>query len=255
MYYYIFEPPRGPKDYERMAHIKKLSASLGIAGEMTQPLPGKNPDDLVRLAVEKRYSTIIAAGGVELINAVARACEPYDVVLGIIPTVEHPDIQHLIGTLDWKTAVQQLKKRRWKAVRLGLLNGQTAFLTPASLQIPPDISFTVETPTFQLQGTGGEIVLSPHAGQDGNEGVSLRIVSAERSATPSLLGRLFTRKATTVTDSSFTLPNLRIMTSREVPVTVAGQPVMATPVECVMQEKPLKLILASAGASTEGNKS
>lgn len=53
MYYYIFDPPQGAKEYERTAQIKELLSTLGIAGEMTSPIPGRGVEELVQIAIQK----------------------------------------------------------------------------------------------------------------------------------------------------------------------------------------------------------
>ena len=58
MYYYIFEPPLEAKEYERTAQIKEYLATIGIAGEMTAPTPGRSVEDLIQLAIGKRLSLI-----------------------------------------------------------------------------------------------------------------------------------------------------------------------------------------------------
>lgn len=136
MYYCIFEPPVGPKEYERVAQIKSKLTELGIVGEMATPMPGKTIEQLVSNAVSKRYSTVVAIGGIALINQVVRAVEPYDLVLGIVPLTEHADITTLIGTSTWEAAADQLKRRRCQPVWLGEMNGGISFLTPARLVLP-----------------------------------------------------------------------------------------------------------------------
>ena len=243
MYYYIFDPPRGAKEYERTAQIKEYLSVLGIAGEMTTPQPGKRVEDLVNLAVNKRYSTVVAVGGMELINKVARSLEPHDIVFGIIPSLEHLDINDLIGVHDWKSAAEQLKKRRWQEIRLGLLNNQSCFLTPATISIPGSVSFQIKTPDFSLKGQGGTITIMPVRNQQkDNPGLNLRITPGSTSG--SILQRLFKTDKQERQLTHIIVPSAEIETDRTLAVVVAGTSLASTPVTCTTQEKVVKLIIA-----------
>lgn len=244
MYYYIFEPPQGPKEFERTAQIKELLSTLGIAGEMTAPLPGKTVEDLVELAIHKRYSTIIAVGSMELINRAAQALQPHEVVFGIIPTIEHPDISRLIGVSDWKSAAEQLKRRRFQLVRQGSINHQIYFLTPAHLTIPSDSHFELDTDDFHLQGRGGQITISPAHQAEGQPDSSLWVeIEGSTSKSQGFL-HFFSRKPTAPANSHFQLEALQLTTQKEVAVMVAGSLLCHTPIICQSLEKPLKLIVS-----------
>lgn len=248
MYYYIFDPPQGAKEYERTAQIKELLSTLGIAGEMTSPIPGKDVEGLVQLAIHKRYSTIVAVGGMELINRVARAIEPHDVVFGIIPSIEHPDITNLIGVSDWKSAAEQLKRRRWQTIRLGLINGQTCFLTPATIMLENHQTFELVTPNFTMQGSGGVITINPLRDADSQSGL---IVDIEPLEAPKrgLLSGLFGKKQEMPEESHFTTSELKLTTGEPQPVWVANTNLASTPIVCTTQEKSLKLIVGKGVTS------
>lgn len=247
MYYYIFEPPREAGEYERTAHIKEYLSTLGIAGEMTSPTPARNIEDLVDLAVAKRYSTIVAVGRIELINQVVRAMEPHDAVLGIIPLMQDPDLAKLIGITDWKDAAQQLKRRRWQSVHLGLINSEACFLTPATLALPPTVSFEMETAHFTAQGNGGLITMVPSFGEEESEsGISIRM-ETEASSSGGFFQSLFGKKKEVPSTSQFFVKEMNLITSQSIPVVVAGGTVTTSPLHCTIQDKPIKLIVGKAG--------
>ncbi|MBU6389192.1 hypothetical protein KGQ71_01615 [Patescibacteria group bacterium] len=254
MYYYIFEPAREAKEYERTAQIKECLTNLGIAGEMATPSPGKTIDDLVHSAITKRYSTVVAVGGIEVINQVARALEPYDAVFGIIPLTDHPSITQLIGSADWKAAAEQLKKRRWHAVRLGLINNQLAFITPATVSLPPDMSYTLLTPEFSLEGQGGLISISPESQTQENAAsflVEARYDTAVQK--PSLLSTFFKQRSPDNLNSRFSTDSIEVHTGDARPVVIANTEICSTPIICRPQEKPIKLIVArGSGLSSTG---
>ena len=243
MYYYIFDPSQGAKEYERSAQIKELLSNLGIAGEMTSPAPGKSVEDLVELAVAKRYSTIVAVGGMELINRVARALEPHDVVFGIIPTQAHPDISRLIGVDDWKSAAEQLKLRRWKNIRLGIINDTICFLTPARFNLAPDQEYTLITPQFTTSGVGGSVSITPVRSE--TDETSCLVVNVEfEKGKKGFMSTLFHKGGNVDLSSRFTVETLSLETEPSVVVEIAGTPLSQTPVQCTTQEKVLKLIVA-----------
>jgi len=243
MYYYIFEPPQGPKEYERTAQIKTLLSQLGIAGEMSAPQPGRSAEDLVNMAVAKRYGTIVVVGGVELMNRVARAVLPFDVVLGLIPTTEHPDITRLIGTSDWKTAAEQLKRRRWHTVQLGIMNGTVSFLTPAELEIPAKQQAELQTPDFSLRIEGpAKMSVIPQ----GLESSNFRITIEGRSSHKGGIFGFLKGKSTVPRDSAFQTENCTITTTQPLPVVVAGVSLVTTPLTCTTEGKPLRLIINRA---------
>ncbi|MCC2631473.1 MAG: hypothetical protein K0S20_172 [Patescibacteria group bacterium] len=244
MYYYIFEPPLEAKEYERTAQIKEMLSSLGIAGEMTNPTPGRTVEDLVQLAVAKRYSTIVAVGGIELINRVARALEPYDVVFGIIPFAEDRDITKLIGVSDPRSAAEHLKRRRWQEVRLGLMNSELCFITPATIAIPDNVFYSLATPTYSAEGQGGTITITPLRGEQEGQGGFTVEVGRNSSEKSGLLKSLFGKKKDQFFESKFSIPYFELSTQSNLPVVVAGTTVCTTPIRCETQEKPIKLIIA-----------
>lgn len=242
MYYYIFEPPQGPKEYERTAQIKELLSSLGIAGEMAAPQPGRSTEDLVNLAIAKRYATIVAVGGMKLANQVARAMLAYDAVLGIVPTHDDPDIAQLIGTSDWKVASEQLKRRRWQHIQLGIMNTNLAFITPATVAIPEKGRFVAATPEMTLESHGpAQVTITPIRDTEVRQGLVLTIEERGRKTSP--LASLFRSKPVVPTTSRFEIEVLTLQTSDAYPVTVAGEVLTNTPIQCTTEGRAIRLIV------------
>lgn len=248
MYYYIFEPTSDPKITELNVQIKEYVSGLGIAGEITSPTPGKSVQNLVQQAHEKRYSTIIGVGGMLIVNQIAQALEEYDLVFGIIPTGNDPDIMALIGAKDWKEAADQLKRRRFKFVRQGLLNENNYFLTPARLELPAECQYEIKAPKFHLKGVGGQIVITPSAQNENTElnntqtNLILEINQPVAKKT-GFLTSLFGKPKEINDYSKFNLNSLEIKTSESVAIKVAGSILGNTPTHCRTQNLPLKLIV------------
>lgn len=250
MYYYIFDPPVGANDYQRTSLIKEKLSTLGIAGEMASPMPGRTVADLVHNAISKRYSTIVAVGDMPLINQVAQALEPYDAVLGIIPFHDDPDLAQLIGVHTWEEATEQLKKRRCQPVRLGLIKGGGCFLTPATIVVPPRDAIELDTPDFTARQEGGTVTIVPGQNQDDatEHGLLIRIDMAEQSK-GGFFSSLFGSKPPLPRNSQFTTSNLTVSTPTPLPVIVAGATMGQTPLTFTTQAKPVRLIVARQGAS------
>jgi hypothetical protein len=244
MYYYVFESVTQPTDLERSAAIRHYVSSLGIAGELVTWQQGRNLDEMIRQAIAKRYSTVVAVGSLATINAVARSLEPYDVVFGIIPLFSHPDITHLIGTSEWQEAAEHLKRRRWQHVRLGIMNESSYFLTPAHIALRgPAI---LRTAHYEAAVPGGTITI--RLPESGDEHGGLHIEAAGREAgARSLLGRIFKGASPAIDRSYFVTDRMEIETPTLSPVLVAGTEITHTPLTVTTQDKPLKLIVAKSG--------
>lgn len=239
MYYYVFDPPSGPKEYERTSQIKEYLNQLGIAGEMVQVQPGRSVEQLVATALIKRYSTIIAVGGSELINKMAGALATHDVVFGIIPLVEHEDIRTLIGTTDWKAAADQLKRRRWGVCQMGIFANGAVFLTPAHLDLGATHRFQLSTSTFAIQGSGGSMTVTP--AQDGDD-ATLLVELQDRTPEKKRWWQQFGKSGT---DSPYTKLPLREFSLETFPIlsiSVAGIEIAKTPTSLRIEQKTLKLI-------------
>lgn len=164
MYYYVFDPPRGPKEYERTAQIKAYLSQIGIGGETAQPQPGRSVEDLVASALIKRYSTLVAVGGISLITKMAASLKGRDAVFGIIPLFSHPDIAELIGSSEWKAAADALPRRRFQERRVGYINDSVPFITPARISLENKTAI-VQAEHFELLLNSGVITLTPECEQ------------------------------------------------------------------------------------------
>jgi len=245
MYYYIFDPPQGAKEYERVAQIKETLSALGIAGEMATPSPGKSVEDIVSNAVSKRFSTIIAVGGIELINRVACAVEPLDLVFGVIPFISHPDITKLTGASDWKSSAEQLRRRRWQEVRLGTIANQTCFITPASITLPANSSFTVTAPSFNMTASSGTIQLTPipSTKEGGVPTILLQLIPEPGKKT--FIQKLLSKNELSNHFSQIGLEKMQIITQEALPIVIAGIELGQSPCTVSASKHNLKLIVGA----------
>ncbi len=242
MYYYIFAPSSAPRGLELYAQIKQHLAALGIAGELVTPSPGRDVETLVRMAVEKRYSTVVAVGDPGHVNRIARAMENYDAVLGIIPTSSHPDLISLIGTGDWKEAAEQLKKRRVHEVPMGCLNETINFLTPASVQLGDEIGY-LGTQGYNATIIGGQLSVSVVA-----DGGKVQLCCKVIEPIEELRGvrKLFAKTSAIPDPTILFAPAMELTTSKNMEVIVAGDVVCNTPVRFSLRPKQLRLVASRA---------
>ena len=251
MYYYIFDQPNGANEYQRTAEIKERLASLGIAGEMASPTPGRNVQQLVESAVQKRYATIVAVGGVTLINQVARAIEPHDLVMGIIPLQENPAINTLIGSTSWQDAAEQLKRRRWQYTRLGLLQESICFLTPAEVSFPETVEYAIRTKAFTLREKGGTVRVTPLRGTEDQPGSLILEIEHPIKKRRGFLKNVFAGQEDPSANTVLQVDSLELQTDKPHDVRVAGDTVCQTPLTCSTQDKPLRLIVARSGSAPQ----
>ena len=241
MYYYIFEPPVGPKEFERSAQIKEYLATLGIAGEMAQPSPGRSVADLVANALAKRYSTIIAIGSVSHTNLVLSSLAESDVVFGMIPLSAHSDPYTTIGVSDWKGAAQALKRRRWTATHLGQL-GDHYFLTRASITLPENEVYQVRTTSYQLTGLEGVLEVAPTRTPEETDPVLL-FTATPVAPTPNRLQRLFRSTPPPTSPTRLTAPWFELRTTSPQAICVAGERIGTTPCRLTVSPTLHKLII------------
>lgn len=240
MYYYVFELTSDAKELERITTIREYVSSLGIAGEMATLRDPEQAGQLVGQAVAKRYSTIVAVGGLHTINAVAQAAVEHDIVFGIIPLLHHPDIADLIGTQDWKEAANNLKRRLWQPVSLGIINGSRYFLT--QLSISHDTPVLAVTDAYELLLPEG--LLNVALGT-ADEATSLILDNlGNRAPRRGLLSRLSSSKEAGTPVTHVQVPSVTLNSERMFPVTVAGNDVARLPIDITTCDRALKLIVA-----------
>lgn len=247
MYYYIFDAPRGPQDYQRIAQIKEQLTQLGIAGEMSSPMPGKEVPELVQNALSKRYSTIVVVGDSNLINQVATAVVGHDVALGIISLHDNDDIIQLTGMHSIEHACEQLKKRRWHSVWLGEIEGNGCFLTPARIDLPNQQPLELVTTNFKLKARGVQLSISPQQGDTTSRLAIEFIHNPVETQKPGFLGGLFGAKTVIHYPTRFQTDQLTVNSQEPLPVVVAGNVIYQTPTSFTAANKPIRLIVARHG--------
>jgi diacylglycerol kinase family enzyme len=126
MYYYIFDI-RQCKNKAQGEKIKDYLSLLGIGGEYVFPSQARSAGELVKDALGRNFSTIVAIGNDELINNVATELVGEKAAFGIIPLNASEQINKLVNGYDWKQAATNLRYRKIKEIKLGQMENRPAF--------------------------------------------------------------------------------------------------------------------------------
>lgn len=246
MYYFIFDAPAGPNDLQKITKLKEILGELGIAGEMASPMPGRDVVALVENAISKRYSTIVAVGDTELVQAAAHAVAPHNVVFGIIPLHENSELFSLIGVKTREEACEILKKRRYHSVYFGAAEssiGEVSFLSTASAQLP-NSTLTLTTQDSRLSiSNPGTLSITPASAALAEEATF--IVRLRQSHSPkkqSLLRRIIGSSSPSEHFTQFSCSTLSIEGVENTILSAAGSKIAVLPCKIKTSSEPLKLI-------------
>lgn len=234
MYYYVFDPPNGPKEYERIAQIKAYLVQIGIGGESVQVQPGRTVEDLVATALLKRYSTLVAVGGITLITKMAACLNGRDAVFGIIPLFSHPDIAELIGSSEWKSAADALPRRRLQQRRVAYLNDTVPFLTPARITLG-NARLEVFTRKCSFYLKNGTVTLQPET--------ELVIFTHDLPTQQRSWLQRFSKISQSIDRTYMLIEDCQITSDIPSSVNVAGTDVVALPTTVKAGEGVLRLII------------
>lgn len=132
MYFYIFEAPKSSGARRTQEKVKFILGDLGIAGETLVPSPARTIEDLVNIALDKNYTTIVAAGSDRHLNKVASILKilgQNKIALGLIPLDKDSLIALQINADHLVAACENLKYRRLKTFGMTCLEPNKYFLT------------------------------------------------------------------------------------------------------------------------------
>jgi len=234
MYYYILESPANRSVRQTYQRLRDTLTNLGIAGEMVSASPARTPEELAYMGLEKGYSTIVAVGGDHHINQVATVVMSR-AVLGIIPINASHQVTELIGVEDLKTAAETLKFRRLTTVSTILAEPDLPIFLDSEI-LPPKmakISLVIDNKVRAFAYFNRAVI---------NRSLEITIESTHLTEPKKLLG-LFTVGGNVLkSESLFHGRSMRIVTDPELPILVAGQPVMKTPVHLRLLPESLKVI-------------
>jgi len=143
MYYYIIDKSR-QRDFEKIEpKIKEILTNFDILGEFIYAENVVDIPDIVKTAMDKGFSTIVAVGNDSLANAVAVNIINSKITLGILP-LEDGILSLSLGLGNWKNACEILAARRVLLMDTGIVNDKT-FVTEVLAHHSPDIAPQIQT--------------------------------------------------------------------------------------------------------------
>jgi len=262
-YFYIINPLAGGKKYQRIAEkFRQKLGELGIAGEFAIATAQDDLSQLAKIGVERKFSTIVAVGGNDTVNAVAKPLIGEEkIAFGIVPFGYSNTFANLIGISDWKKALEILASRRIENIDVGFLGPSVfltqVFVTPKKSPIPAKICyipFSKQKP-LSREAVTAEIEINGKYTLTGRI-LSLTIANAEagsRCIRPSLTNgrfkiRLFSKKEGF---SLFQKPDItklqaeKVSISSSIPLyfSIDGKLVAQTPSSIAIYPKGLRLIV------------
>jgi diacylglycerol kinase family enzyme len=234
MYYYILEAPGTRAVRQTYQRLRDTLTNLGIAGEMVAASPARTPEELAVMGVEKGYSTIVAVGGDYHINQIATTVMNR-AVLGIVPINASDQVVELVGASDIRSAAETLKFRRLTSVSTVLVEPDTIVFLNAEI-VPPKmakISLVLDNRVRAFAYFNRAVV---------NRSLEITLESTHLTEPRRVLGVFTVGGHVVKSESLFHAKNLRIVTDPELPLTVAGQPIAASPLQLRLLPESLKII-------------
>lgn len=254
MYYYIFDPKKCKKKSQVEA-IKDQLAKIGISGEFSYVTSMQSASDLAEMGLKKKYSTIVAVGGDDIINPIADKLVGSDEAMGIIPLEASEKIENLIGVKNWKDAIDVLRFRRIREIHLGMTGNGKHFITSAELELKKPTDVTIEFKGYIVQAKMDNLTISnlePNKNKKYPGFLDVIVeseISKERGFKGFVSGLFGTSKILDKNVSIFRARSLRIFTNKSVPIKSGGAIISKTPQYIESTDATLRLIVSK---HTEG---
>lgn len=241
MYFYIFEAPHSAGLRRLHEKVKFILGDLGIAGETLTPSPARTIEDLVNIALDKNYSTLVAVGSDRHLNKVAsivKILAQNKVALGFVPLDVESSIAPQINADHLVAACENLKFRKLKKISLACLEPNKYFLTETYIHSKTPQLFRVDL------GTGLII----------NSDLTDLIITAKMQvllANSRLEGGFLTRfgrwlvgkESRDIWTSIFRSSLVRIQSTTPLPVALNGEIIARTPVSFRYYPNALQIII------------
>jgi len=250
MYYYIFDIKKCKKKAQ-IDSIKTYLGSLGIAGEFTYPTAACNVEELVDLALQREYSTIVGIGDDEIANTIAGKLVGRKEAMGFIPLEITPAMAHLFNIESWKEACEALRFRKINEIRLGRTATGNHFLTYIYLGIKSPVEITLELKNYIVQAKVKNFAVAnyhPGIKKVGDDFLDIMFtsVSDEPSSILNKFSSIFSTKKKEG-DLEFSLirgRSLRIFTKSPMPIISGNDMIAKTPQFIESTDESLRVITA-----------
>lgn len=247
MYYYVVEQDRassGRRFHERLAD---QLTDAGIAGEMVTQSALKTTDDLLKIGLQKGYSTVVAVGSDRHVHEVIRGLMAYSAperpVLGVIPTDRDSLVAALIGTPNIAQALQTLKLRHLAHATLTEIAGHRYLLTQATIQPPRPIQIQARVDQVGIEALARLVIVS------GDGRLEIKTVIPQTLKVKRALAWMIGGSVETQDSSILQGKEIEIATEIPLPLTGYGETLAHTPCSIRTIRRALKLIVTRATLS------
>lgn len=231
--------------------MKDHLAELGISGEYTFPSQVRSSKELVKDALNRGFTTIVAIGNDRLINTVASEVIGQKAAFGIIPLNASPEINHLVNGHNWHDAALALRYRKIKEIKLGQFENGEHFLISTHLNIKQPVNLTLEFDDFIAQARTSQLTISNFESKDSedrSEELSISMIS-EKENDSRTIGRILSFLEISKDDglnklSRFHAKRVRIFSHKNLNFLVNREEIATTPQLIKVSSNYLRLIVS-----------
>lgn len=247
MYYYVAELDRAATGRRFNERLADLLTDTGIAGEMVTQSALKTTDDLLKIGLQKGYSTVVAVGSDHHIHEVIRSLMSYPrderPVLGVIPTDRDSLVAALVGAPNLNQALQTLKLRRLAHATLTEVADRRYLLTQAVIQPPRPIAIRARVDQAEIEAYARLIVIT------GDGRMEIQTAVPQDLKVKRALAWLIGGSVPIQDTSSFHGETMEVETEIPLPLVGHGQTLAHTPCTIRTMRRALKLIVTRATLS------
>jgi len=240
MYYYIFEQPRNARERADFEKIRDIAREFSISGEVSQASPARSPEELVQIAIEKNYTTIVGIGDDAHINkivgAILNANVTYPLALGIISTDPNSLLHERWGFTSPQEACETLKFRKLEKFTIGLIEPNIYYLTSARIECPKPTRIILEVDHWKAEAIIDRMEVS------NNLYILLERYIKEKSLIKSAYNWLIGKDNISADQSIFKGKIIKIDSAEPLPVLVGDNIVAKTPVNIYRKINALNII-------------
>jgi len=249
MYYFILEPPRSNAEKLYLERLKELSRQFSIASEISQSSPARSASELAKMALMKKYSTIVAVGSENHINKVVREMmknrENVHVVLGVICTEAESMLSEKWHFKKPEDAIEMLRSRKLSKFDIGFIEPDIFFLTSAHLEPHRPVKISLEVDNWRADAiiTRAEI--------SSNLYILLEKLVRDKSFLRSTINLLSGKSQTKYEHSIFKGRTVKIDSTPKIPVYIGTEQVAKTPIIIYRKLSGLNIITKRAKVLNE----
>ena len=200
------------------------------------------------LGLKKKYSTIVAVGGDDIINGVANVMTGREEAMGAIPLLASDALSSILGVKNWHEACESLRFRKINQVNIGKTGNNKHFLTFVTLNINMPVEVTIEFKDFYLQSYVKNLIISnyhPEIKKLHNDYLDIALQGTPKlSVFDKFKSLVATQSGGDKDISLLRARSLRIFTKTPTPILLDNKIVCKTPQLLETSDEMLKIIVA-----------